>query len=112
MQMEDRRNRLIFGSILSLCAAFSLILPVEALFGVFTFYNSFLDSNQIFYCLLAALLLFAVRESVHKRNPIYILLLSGLGMTACLIATLYIGSLCGEGYYANQITNVFDSLRR
>lgn len=110
LQMKDRKNRLIFGAILGISAAVSLILPTAELFGGLPFYSSFLEKRAILLFLLAALLFFAVREAVREKNLIFALLLSGLCITVCLTAALYAASLCGEGYYANQIAYIFDGL--
>lgn len=108
LQMKDRKGRLLFGSILGFSAVVSLISPIGNLFGGLPFYNPFLADNLTLFITLAALLLFAVREALQKRNQIFIALLSGLGITVCLIAVLYVGSRCGKGYYAAQITNVIN----
>ncbi len=113
LQMKDHKNRLLFGAILGFSAAVSLIFPIGGLFGGLPFYSSFLANNLTLFFPLAALILFAVREAFQKRNHIFISLLSGLGITACLIAVLYVGSLCGEGFYADQISiilNISDSM--
>ncbi len=106
LQMKDRKNRLLFGAVLGSSVAASLIFPIGGLFGGLPFYSSFLANNLTLFFPLAALFLFAVREALQKRNRIFIALLSGLGITVCLIAVLYAGSLCGERYYADQIRNV------
>lgn len=108
LQMKDRKGRLLFGSILGFSAVVSLISPIGNLFGGLPFYNPFLADNLTLFITLAALLLFAIREALQKRNQIFIALLSGLGITVCLIAVLYVGSRCGKGYYAAQITNVIN----
>lgn len=108
LQMKDRKGRLLFGSILGFSAVVSLISPIGNLFGGLPFYNPFLADNLTLFITLASLLLFAVREALQKRNQIFIALLSGLGITVCLIAVLYVGSRCGKGYYAAQITNVIN----
>lgn len=110
LQIKDRKNRLLFGAILGVSAVISLIPPIGGLFGGLPFYSSFLEKRAILFFPLAALLFFAIREAVRKRNRIFTLLSAGLCMTACLTAALYIGSLRGEGYYAGQITNVFMSI--
>lgn len=107
LQMEDRKNRLLFGAVLGFSAAISLISPIGGLLGGLPFYSSFLEKRAILFLPLAALLFFAVREIYQNRNRIFILLLSGLCITVCLIAALYVGSLCGERYYANLIAFVF-----
>lgn len=112
LQMKERKSRLIFGGILGLSAAVSLIVPAGQLFGGLPFFSRFLDQSMILFCPLAALLFFAVREAVKAGNRVFTLLLTGLGMTACLLAVLYIGSLWNRGFYANQIAAVFDGLCR
>jgi len=111
LQMEDHKNRLIFGGILGISAAVSMISPVGGLFGGLSFYSAFLESNKILFCPLAALLFFALRETVRERNRIFTLLLSGLCITVCSIAVLYVCSLCSEGFYAVQIANVFIQMK-
>ncbi len=106
LQMKDRKSRLLFGGILGISAAVSMIHPVGGLFGGLPFYSAFLESNKILFCPLAALLFFAVREAIRERNRMFILLLSGLCSTVCLIAVLYVCSLCGEGFYADYISTV------
>lgn len=106
LQMRGRKDRLLFGGILGFSAGVSLISSVRNLFV--PFYNPFLTDNLILFFPLAALLFFAVREALRERNRIFAALLSGLGITVCLIAVLYVGSLCGEGYYAAQIVSVID----
>lgn len=110
LQMEDRKCRRIFGGILGISAAVSMIFPVGGLFGGLPFYSAFLEKYIILFCPLSALLFFAVREAVHNRNRIFTLLLSGLCMTVFLIVVLYIASLCGEGFYADQIANIFKGM--
>ncbi len=110
LQMNDRKNRLLFGAILGISAAVSLFLPIGGLFGGLPFYSSFLEKRAILFFPLAALLFFAVREAFRNRNLIFILLLSGLCITVCLIAALYACSLYGEGYYANLISTVFNNI--
>lgn len=107
LQMKNRKNRLLFGAILGISAAVSLIPLIGGLFGGLPFYSPFLEKRAILFLPLAALLFFAVWEAVRKRNRIFILLLSGLCITVCLIGILYMGSLCGEGFYADQITEIF-----
>ena len=110
LQMDGKQNRRIFGCILGISAALSLISPIGGLFGWLPFSSFFSGSNKILYCPLAALLLFTVMEAVRQRNRIFILLLSGLCITACSIAVLYAGSLCSEGFYANQIAYVVKNI--
>lgn len=106
LQMKDHKDRLLFGAVLGISAAVSLISPIINLFV--PFYNRFLTDNLILFFLLAALLFFAVREALQKQNRIFTALLSGLGITVCLIAVLYVSSLCGKGYYAAQIVSVIN----
>lgn len=108
LQMKDRKGRLLYGTVLGLSAAVSLISPIGNLFGGLPFYSPFLANNIMLFFPLAALLIFAVREALQKRNRIFTSLLSGLGITVCLIAVLYVGSRCSEGFYANQIINVIN----
>lgn len=116
LQMEDRKNRLLFGAILGFSTAVSLIFPIGGLFGGLPFYSSFLANNLMLIFPLAALPVFAVRDAFQKRNRIFISLLSGLGITACLIAVLYVSSLCGVRYaaalilYARNVRFSFDGL--
>lgn len=112
LQMKERKSRLIFGGILGLSAVVSLIVPAGQLFGGLPFFSRFLDQSMILFCPLAALLFFTVREAVKAGNRVFTLLLTGLGMTACLLAVLYIGSLWNGGFYANQTAAVFDGLSR
>lgn len=108
LQMKDRKGRLLFGGILGLSTAVSLISPIGNLFGSLPFYSPFLANNIALFFPLAALLFFAVREALQQQNRIFTALLSGLGITVCLIAVLYVGSRCGEGFYADQIINVIN----
>lgn len=112
LQMKERKSRLIFGGILGISAVVSLMVLAGQLFGGLPFFSRFLDQSMILFCPLAALLFFAVREAVKAGNRVFTLLLTGLGMTACLLAVLYIGSLWNGGFYANQIAAVFDGLCR
>ena len=107
LQMEDKKDRRIFGCILGISSAVSLISPVGNLVGGLPFYSPFLEKRAALFFPLAALLFFAVRETLRQGNRIFTLFLSGLGITVCLIAALYVGSLCGQGYYADQIAFVF-----
>lgn len=108
LQMKDRKNRLLFGAILGFSAAVSLIFPIGGLFGGLPFYSSFLANNLMLIFPLAALPVFALRETFQKRNRIFISLLSGLGITACLIAVLYVSSLCGVRYAAALILYAYN----
>lgn len=108
LQMKDRKGRLLFGSILGFSAVVSLISPIGNLFGGLPFYNPFLANNIMLFIPLSALLIFAIREALQRRNRIFIALLFGLGIAVCLIAVLYVGSRCGEGFYADQIINVLN----
>lgn len=102
----------VFGGILGISAVVSLMVLAGQLFGGLPFFSRFLDQSMILFCPLAALLFFAVREAVKAGNRVFTLPLTGLGMTACLLAVLYIGSLWNGGFYANQIAAVFDGLCR
>lgn len=106
LQMKDHKNRQLFGGILAVSAAVSMVSPIGGLFGGLPFYSPFLDSNRILYCPLAALLILAIRETIREKNRIFILLSYGLCISVCLIAILYFVSLSREGFYANQIANV------
>lgn len=108
LQMKDRKGRLLYGAVLGFSAAVSLISPIGNLFGGLPFYSPFLANNIMLFFPLAALLIFAVREAFQKRNRIFTSLLFGLGITVCLIAVLYMGSRCKEGFYADQIINVLN----
>lgn len=112
LQMKDHKNRQLFGGILAVSAAVSMVSPIGGLFGGLPFYSPFLDSNRILYCPLAALLILAVRETIREKNRIFILLSYGLCMSVCLIAILYFVSLSREGFYANQIANVIRDIGR
>lgn len=108
LQMKDRKGRLLYGAVLGFSAVVSLISPIGNLFGGLPFYNPFLANNIMLFIPLATLLIFAVREALQRRNRIFIALLFGLGIAVCLIAVLYVGSRCGEGFYADQIINVLN----
>lgn len=112
LQMKDHKNRQLFGGILAVSAAVSMVSPIGGLFGGLPFYSPFLDSNRILYCPLAALLILAVRETIREKNRIFILLSYGLCISVCLIAILYFVSLSREGFYANQIANVIRDIGR
>lgn len=106
LQMQEKRNRIIFGIVLGISAAVALIVPVGAVFGGLPFYSSFLANNEILYLPIAALLIFSVFEAKNK-NTVFRLLLSGLGIVALCTAVLYIGSMFGNKYYAENISLIF-----
>lgn len=110
LQMKDRKDRLLYGAVLGFSTAVSLISPIGNLFGGLPFYDPFPANNIMLFIPLSALLIFAVREALQQRNRIFIALLFGLGIAVCLIAVLYVGSRCGEGFYAAQIINVINIL--
>lgn len=112
LQMKDHKNRQLFGGILAVSAAVSMVSPIGGLLGGLPFYSPFLDSNRILYCSLAALLILAIREIIREKNRIFILLSYGICMSVCLIAILYSASLLREGFYANQIANVIRDIGR
>lgn len=86
---------------------FSFVSPVSfALGSPFALFIPIIEVMLFFP--LAALLFFAVREALQRRNRIFTSLLFGLGITVCLIAVLYVGSRCSEGFYADQIINVIN----
>ncbi|MCM1106707.1 MAG: GHKL domain-containing protein, partial [Blautia sp.] len=111
LQMKDHKDRRIFGCVLCVSSAISLISPVGNLFGTLPFYSPFLEKRAMLFFPLAALLVFSVREALRQKNRIFILLLYGLGITVCLISLLYLVSLRGQGYYAGQIAHVFNEMR-
>jgi len=106
LQIEEKRNRLLFGCILAISFLLAFIPPVAGLFGGLPFYSAFLAENVILYCPMTALLIFSFWEAKHGNTALR-LFLSGLGIILSGIAILYIGSLLGEGYYADQISFVF-----
>lgn len=110
LQMKSHKNRQLFGGILAVSAAVSMISPIGGLLGGLPFYSPFLDSNRILYCPLAALLILAIRETIREKNRIFILLSYGLCMSVCLIVILYFASLSRKGFYANQIANVIRNI--
>lgn len=109
LQMDGRRNRRIFGGILGICTAISLIVPVAGLFGGLPFYSRFLDRHMSMYFALAALVIFAVLEA-KAGNREFHRLLSGLGITVLTLFAIYLCSMLGEGFYANLIATVLNSM--
>lgn len=107
LQMKDHKDRLIFGSILGISTAIALISPIGGLFGGLPFFSPFLEKNVILFFPLSTLLFFSVREAFCIKNRIFVLLLSGLCITVCSIAAIYMGSLYNDGFYANEIAYVF-----
>ncbi len=109
LQIKEKRSRMIFGCILGISSAIAFISPIAGLFGGLPFYSPFLTENEILYCPLTALLVFAVLETKHGNTELR-LFLSGLGIAISCTAILYIGSMFGEGYYADNISTVFKSV--
>ncbi len=109
LQIKEKRSRMISGCILGVSSAIAFISPIAGLFGGLPFYSIFLTENEILYCPMAALLIFAVLEA-KRGNTELRLFLSGLAITISCIVILYIGSWFGEAYYAQNISNVLKSM--
>jgi len=107
--ITKKPNRIIFGCILGISAIVAFICPVANLFGGLPFYSTFLEQNDILFFPIITLFVFTVWEVKHGNTELR-LFLSGLGIMVFGIATLYVGSLSGEKYYANHISSVFKSM--
>jgi len=102
LQIKDKKRRLAFGCILGISSAVAFVSPAASLLGGEPLYSAFLTENKIFYCPLAALLIFTILEVKHGNAELK-LFLTGLGLIISSVAILYIGSMFGNGYHADNI---------
>lgn len=102
LQMQNRRGRMIFGALLAVSAAVSLVHPVGTICGVLPFYSAFLESHAILFLPILCLLPLALREALEK-NPVFRPFLLGLGAVLLAVLGVYAGSLARSGYYAGNI---------
>ncbi len=109
LQIKEKRIRILSGCILGISSVIAFISPVAGLFGGLPFSCTFLTANEILYFPLTALLIFTVWET-KRGNTELRLFLSGLGIIISCIAILYMGSILGKRYYADQISLILRSV--
>lgn len=109
LQIKERKSRIVSGCILGVSFAVAFIAPAAGLLGGLPFYSTFLTENEILYCPIAALLIFAVLEAKRGNTEMRLFLL-GFGILIFSIVAFYIGSLFGERYYADYISSVLKSI--
>ncbi len=102
LQIKDKQRRISFGCILGISSAVAFISPAAGLLGGEPLHSVFLTENVVFYCPLAALLIFTILEVKHGNTELK-LFLTGLGLIMSSVVILYIGSMFGNGYYADNI---------
>jgi len=108
LQIKEKQRRILFGCILGISSAVAFVSPAAWLFGKEPPTSAFHTENGIFYLPLAALLVFAVLE-VKNGNREFKIFLAGLGFTISGIVILYVGSMFGERFYADNISTIFKS---
>lgn len=109
LQIQEKKDRILFGCILGVSSAITLISPAAKFFIGAPFDSLFFTENKILYCPLIALLIFAFLEAKHENTEMR-LFLAGLAAVAAGILLLYIGSMLRKRYYAKMISFILSGI--